>query len=202
MAKVRIKHVSWRDGRPRFSPGPELRMEGWRSKDLQHNDGTWFTLGEALDWSLKFQRLYRAKKLPRGRRRSAVRAEIEDRPQSPNLETCGSIYFLWQGDAIKIGFSRKPASRLRALGTAMSAPPRIFVALPGTLRDEREWHSRLATHRLDGEWFRASLTVVRAIQRFLLAALDPRFDPDRARTISHVPVFPRTVSRNVPHESE
>ncbi|RUT82976.1 hypothetical protein, partial [Mesorhizobium sp. M7A.T.Ca.US.000.02.2.1] len=33
-----IKHVTWRDGRPRFTPGPELRDAGYASTDLRWPD--------------------------------------------------------------------------------------------------------------------------------------------------------------------
>ena len=38
MAKLRIRitHVSWRDGRPRFQPSAQLREEGWKGEDLRH----------------------------------------------------------------------------------------------------------------------------------------------------------------------
>ena len=68
-------HVSWRDGRPRFSPGPKLRKAGHRGFDLRwpapgqegHNSfaivdltapsdnaGRWFSRGECVDWSEAF----------------------------------------------------------------------------------------------------------------------------------------------------
>lgn len=43
---VRITHCVWRDGRPRFVPGPALRRIGYRGRDLKHPDGTWFSLEE------------------------------------------------------------------------------------------------------------------------------------------------------------
>ncbi|MFK0330878.1 tyrosine-type recombinase/integrase [Rhizobium sp. NPDC090275] len=51
---VKIKYVEWRDGRPRFKPGPGLRNLGYTPRDLKHRDGAWFTEGEAMDWSNKF----------------------------------------------------------------------------------------------------------------------------------------------------
>lgn len=36
--------------RPRFNPSPALRKLGHTRKNLQHEDGTWFTPGEALDF--------------------------------------------------------------------------------------------------------------------------------------------------------
>lgn len=55
MTAPKIPLVKWRDGRPRFSPGPSLRAAGHAGKDLRHDDGRWFTAGEALDWSVRFR---------------------------------------------------------------------------------------------------------------------------------------------------
>lgn len=49
-----IRHVAWRDGRPRFVPGKSLRERGYKGQDLKHPDERWFTAGEALDWSNAF----------------------------------------------------------------------------------------------------------------------------------------------------
>lgn len=67
-------YVDWRDGRPRFSPSPQLRQAGhkatdlrwpdpapdkWRATDLMpgaKNAGRWFSKGEAVDWSDAFVR--------------------------------------------------------------------------------------------------------------------------------------------------
>lgn len=80
---IRHKHVAWREGRPRFSPGPELRAEGLKGTDLrwpepppqgwkpetlkpgERNCGRWFSRGECVDWSEAFQ-------LERRRRRAAA----------------------------------------------------------------------------------------------------------------------------------
>ena len=43
---VSIRHVVWRQGRPRFVPGPRLRAMGFKGHDLKHADGRWFDLGE------------------------------------------------------------------------------------------------------------------------------------------------------------
>lgn len=47
-------HVSWRAGRPRFQPGPDLRKAGHKGHDLRHPNGRWFSRGEAVDWSIAF----------------------------------------------------------------------------------------------------------------------------------------------------
>lgn len=53
MAKVTITipAVSWRDGRPRYNPGPETRRRfGVKGQDLRHPDGTWYSAEEARAW--------------------------------------------------------------------------------------------------------------------------------------------------------
>lgn len=47
----KIKYVTWRNGRPRFEPSPTLRAAGHQGTDLRHEDGRWFSAGEALEWS-------------------------------------------------------------------------------------------------------------------------------------------------------
>ncbi len=59
---IRITHVSWRAGRPRFQPSPRLRAEGWKGEDLRHGPeihshgrdavktGPWFSPEEAVAW--------------------------------------------------------------------------------------------------------------------------------------------------------
>lgn len=53
MAKltIRIPHVSWREGRPRFNPGPKLRKLGYKGEDLRHPGGAWFSPQEAAEWA-------------------------------------------------------------------------------------------------------------------------------------------------------
>lgn len=80
-------HVSWRDGRPRFQPDQALRAAGHKGKDLRHDDGRWFSRGEAVDWSDAFVRqLASAKKKP------AARATPAPRPQ---LYTLGRLFEEW-----------------------------------------------------------------------------------------------------------
>ena len=50
-AIVRIPHVVWRDGRPRFSPGPALRALGFRGEDLKDAAGQWLDLRATEDWA-------------------------------------------------------------------------------------------------------------------------------------------------------
>lgn len=50
--EIKIPLVTWRDGRPRFFPSPELRKDfGMKGENLRHPDGSWFTVEEAMTWS-------------------------------------------------------------------------------------------------------------------------------------------------------
>src|SRR5687767_8507742 len=39
----------YRDGRPRWTPGPGLRAAGWRGRDLKDRDGAFLTEGASID---------------------------------------------------------------------------------------------------------------------------------------------------------
>ncbi|MCE7026392.1 hypothetical protein [Jiella avicenniae] len=52
MADPKIPNVSWRGGRPRFTPGEPIRKLGYKAADLKRADGAWMSAGEALDWAL------------------------------------------------------------------------------------------------------------------------------------------------------
>lgn len=51
VVKVSIPNIVWRDGRPRFMPGPAVRKLGYKGEDLRHPDGRWFDLVEAGRWA-------------------------------------------------------------------------------------------------------------------------------------------------------
>ena len=77
-------YVSWREGRPRFTPSPELRAAGHKGKDLRHDDGRWFTRGEAVDWAEAFVKsLPKTEQTPRPQaaRATARRARLPAPPE-------------------------------------------------------------------------------------------------------------------------
>ncbi|WP_127523631.1 GIY-YIG nuclease family protein [Mesorhizobium sp. Z1-4] len=150
-------HVVWRGGRPRFSPGPELRLAGYKSFDLRHEDGRWYTLDETVAWSSDFI----------ARRTAPAKAPPPaERPVTGSYER-GFVYFLWAGDAIKVGFSRDPFVRASALKTGISSDMRLFLTVPGTRGDERRLHRRLRHQRLRGEWFKASTATLLVLRMVL-----------------------------------
>lgn len=50
-AIIKIKFIDWRDGRPRFSPGSNIKAMGYKGQDLKHSNGRWYSVEEAIRWS-------------------------------------------------------------------------------------------------------------------------------------------------------
>lgn len=90
------KHVDWREGRPRFNPGTVLRAAGYKARDLKHQNGSWFTKGEAVDWSLALcERLERERSIKRSK--SPVASSSAKRPhrEAPKLYTIEKMFDDW-----------------------------------------------------------------------------------------------------------
>ena len=62
-AIVKLPLGIWRNGRPRFVPGANLRAMGYKGRDLKHANGEWFTLPEAEAELQRIQAEARARKL-------------------------------------------------------------------------------------------------------------------------------------------
>jgi len=94
MAKVtiHIPSVTWRDGRPRFTPGPETRRKyGIKGQDLKHPDGRWFTAEEALAW-VEQMKADLATAAEKARPRKAL-ATVRRASAGPSLYTLAEEYF-------------------------------------------------------------------------------------------------------------
>lgn len=51
--KLRVPYFVWRDGRPRWVPGPALRAKKWKGRDLKGPDGQWLSYGAAINEAIK-----------------------------------------------------------------------------------------------------------------------------------------------------
>jgi hypothetical protein len=71
----------------------------------------------------------------------------------PPEDLSGYVYFISDGERVKIGRSVNIESRLNALQTSTAVPLKLLAAIPGGGR-ERELHRRFAHLRIRGEWFR------------------------------------------------
>ncbi len=49
--KIQIPHCPWRDGRPRFVPGPAVRALGFKGEDLKTAAGAWLSIDQTVAWS-------------------------------------------------------------------------------------------------------------------------------------------------------
>jgi len=115
--EVRIKYISWRNGRPRFQPGTTMRAIGYRGQDLRHDDGRWFTVEEASAYSENLGAQARPQlEDPRTPMRPAP--SLKPSPKASTRNLSGFVYFLRSDTRIKIGFSRNPSKRLATLKPA------------------------------------------------------------------------------------
>lgn len=98
-------------------------------------------------------------------------------------ESKGLIYFMRRADGVgpvKIGCTKLPAIRLAAMQVWSPEILEIVATAPGTFGDERRLHRQFAAHRLHGEWFEASPSVLAAVSRAAtLGELPPKPAGDR-----------------------
>jgi len=71
----------------------------------------------------------------------------------PRENATGVIYFIDDGQFIKIGFTKNPDSRAAELQVGSSRDLHIVATRPGTMRDERALHRKFAHLRHRREWF-------------------------------------------------
>jgi hypothetical protein len=76
----------------------------------------------------------------------------------------GFIYAIESGDAVKIGFSQKPATREKNLRTGNPSCAEMIGFVAATVGQERELHNLISPARIRGEWFRRDN---RLVQQFL-----------------------------------
>jgi integrase len=65
-----VPYLAWRDGRPRWVPGPRLRAKGFKGRDLKDEQGRWLGLEAAIDAARALNaevEAWRAKGAPRFR---------------------------------------------------------------------------------------------------------------------------------------
>ncbi len=112
---VQITHITWRDGRPRFIPGTNLRAMGYSGRDLKHPDGSYYSLSECREWSGDLCRQL-------ADIRENQQQSTTSRPQLPGsskaFDTLGQVYDKWirssrfsRGTTKTGRKSRKPLSR-------------------------------------------------------------------------------------------
>lgn len=101
---ISIPHCIWRDGRPRFVPGPGLRNLGFKGQDLKHGADTWFSVDETMAFSEDIQRQAQER---RQKTTTSPPQTTARRPRGPI--TLGQVVGAWfesprlQGRSISVG---------------------------------------------------------------------------------------------------
>lgn len=75
-------------------------------------------------------------------------------PEPAYIAPPPSVYFVEDGDAIKIGYGGHPTTRLGGLQVGNPRPLTLLGSYHATLADEKTLHDRFSTHWIRGEWFR------------------------------------------------
>ena len=106
MAIATPAYLKWRDGRPRWEPGPGLRQAGWPGRNLKSDAGAWLRLDEAIAEAGRLNADVAAWRQTGQRRRRAL-APVR------NPRSCRALYDLWL---------KSPYWRVLLLGRNFSAP--------------------------------------------------------------------------------
>lgn len=64
------------------------------------------------------------------------------------------VYFITDGEAIKVGWAKNVERRLWLLQTSHHKPLSVLRTLRGDRVLEKQFHRRWKEHRIRGEWFR------------------------------------------------
>ena len=87
--KFRVAYLKWRDGRPRWEPGPRLRAAGFKGRDLKSASGVWLSLDDAIQAAQALNGEVAA-----WREGGKKKVKL---PQPRIARTCGQLYQLWSG---------------------------------------------------------------------------------------------------------
>jgi len=150
----------WRNGRPRWEPGPSRRKKGDRGQDLKDADGNWLNFEDAQAKARQINAGFTVKQ-------TILRRPLADRGYAENdiegYDTLGQIYFVRFGSVIKIGFTTNFQARMGAICQGHPEPFLSFGAVNGTLLEEKLIHKSLAQYRQKGEWYAPHGDVLRFI---------------------------------------
>lgn len=76
----------------------------------------------------------------------------------------GEVYFITDGNAIKIGHSFSALARMKTLQRATSHTLKLLVTISGSLDNEQYLHQQFKDIRLNGEWFRPTQVLLEFIK--------------------------------------
>lgn len=76
----------------------------------------------------------------------------------------GFVYYLSDGDHIKIGFTVNLERRLKVYRTHSAKPPELLGFHAGTIFDEKRLHKKFKDYRVRAEWFYPGLELTNYIK--------------------------------------
>lgn len=139
----------WRDGRPRWEPGPTIRAKGFRGVDLKDDQGAWLD----FDRARAAARSLNAHVQTRNGEGKLIERTFQPRmSKAPTRDAF--IYFLCVGHAVKIGYTTDPARRIADIRTYLPDEIAGLAVVRGGRAEEQRLHRALRPHRIRGEWFK------------------------------------------------
>lgn len=97
----------------------------------------------------------------------AYEAAVAGTPRAPNLsrlKATGKVYFLSDGDYIKIGFTTNWERRSSVYLTHSARDLTLLALIPGTRESENSLHRKFQKSRINGEWFRRSEDILKFVR--------------------------------------
>lgn len=91
--------------------------------------------------------------MPDSRVRKLIKVAKGELPERYWQRTSSRVYFLSDGELIKIGFSERPEFRKEDLEKEVGLPLTLIGTLPGGAMLESRLHRRFSDFRVRGEWF-------------------------------------------------
>lgn len=151
----------WRNGRPRWEPGPSLRKRGWKGCNLVNQAGEFLSFYKAAEIAqlLNDQASSGPKKF------TTIKAPASDQPTpfDLNQHQQGWIYIIRFPDRIKIGYSTRPEGRLVEIDQQQAHSPSAVLIMRGSMLEEKLIHQRLSSLKLKGEWYDLSMIITRFV---------------------------------------
>jgi hypothetical protein len=86
--KIPVPYLKWRNGRPRWEPGPGLRRAGFRGRDLRSENGDWFGLEKAVEAAKTLNREVEVWRAGGAKMLLPKQATVPER-------SCAHLYRLW-----------------------------------------------------------------------------------------------------------
>lgn len=85
---MKIPYFKWREGRPRWEPGPGLRSKGFKGRDLKSESGEWLGYGNAADAAIALNLEVAAWRETGGK-------SVRTPHQRKNPRSCEKLYDNW-----------------------------------------------------------------------------------------------------------